>query len=75
MLEQGSGALINSLLTSMGAEGGFKFAEIDFARLSACGSHNGTEFIADKGRAYVEIMRWLVDSIKLNESALPTLSK
>lgn len=73
MLEQGSGALINSLLTSMGAEGGFKFAEIDFARLSNCGSHNGTEFVSDKGRAYVEIMRWLVDSLKLNEEALPTL--
>ncbi len=73
MLEQGSGALINSLLTSMGAEGGFKFAEIDFARLSKCGAHNGTEFVSDKGRAYVEIMRWLVDSLKLNEEALPTL--
>ncbi len=73
MFEQGSGALINSLLTSMGAEGGFKFAEIDFARLSKCGSHNGTEFVSDKGRAYVEIMRWLVDSLKLNEEALPTL--
>ena len=67
MLEQGSGALINSLLTSMGAEGGFKFAEIDFARLSKCGAHNGAEFVSDKGRAYVEIMRWLVDSLKLNE--------
>ena len=73
MLEQGSDALINSLLTSMGAEGGFKFAEIDFARLSNCGSHNGAEFVSDKGRAYVEIMRWLVDSLKLNEEALPTL--
>lgn len=73
MLEQGSGALINSLLTSMGAEGGFKFAEIDFARLSKCGAHNGAEFVSDKGRAYVEIMRWLVDSLKLNEETLPTL--
>lgn len=73
MLEQGSGALINSLLTSMGAEGGFKFAEIDFARLSKCGAHNGAEFVSDKGRAYVEIMRWLVDTLKLNESTLPTL--
>ncbi len=73
MLESGSGALINSLLTSMDAEGGFKFEEIDFARLSKCGSYNGTEFVADKGRAYVEIMRWLVDSLKLNENTLPTL--
>lgn len=73
MFESGAGALINSLLSSVSGEGGFKFAEIDFSRLSKCGSYNGTEFVADKGKAYVEVMRWLVDSLKLNESSLPTL--
>ena len=59
---------LNMLL--QGGIGGFSLAPIDTARLSKCGSHNGFEFVSDKGRAYVEIMRWLVDSLKLNKDSL-----
>lgn len=62
-------------LSDMSSETGFVMAEIDFERLSKCGSHNGFEFIADKGRAYVEIMRWLIDTLKFNKESLPQLMK
>lgn len=70
---------VNEMLTTglseMSGETGFVMAEIDFERLSSCGSHNGMEFVADKGRAYVEIMRWLIDTLKLNKQSLPQLMK
>lgn len=68
---------INQMLTegigSMADQSGFEFAPIDMAVLSKCGAHNGMEFVSDKGKAYVEIMRWLVETLKLNEKALPQL--
>ncbi len=70
---------VNEMLTTglsdMAGETGFQLAPIDLERLSKCGSHNGFEFQSDKGRAYVEIMRWLIDTLKLNKQSLPQLMK
>lgn len=67
--------MLTTGLSDMSGETGFVLAEIDFERLSKCGSHNGFEFVADKGRAYVEIMRWLIDTFKLNKASLPQIMK
>ena len=64
--------IFNTLLTDVG-EGGLKLEEFDTKALSQCGSHNGSAFVSDKGRAYVVIMRWLVDTLKLNSENLPAL--
>ena len=68
---------INTMLTQgvadMAKESGLELAPIDLAVLSACGSHNGAEFVSDRGRAYVEIMGWLVETLKLNKQKLPEL--
>ncbi len=58
--------LLNDMLSGEGAEGALKTAPIDMKALAACGSKNGDVFVADKGRAYVVIMRWLIDTLKLN---------
>ena len=46
--------------------GGLQIAELDMAALSKCGTHNGTSFVSDQGKAYVVVMRWLVETLKLN---------
>lgn len=46
--------------------GGVQIAELDMAALSKCGTHNGTAFVSDQGKAYVVVMRWLVETLKLN---------
>ena len=54
--------------------GGFQLAELDMASLSKCGSHNGTTFVSDQGKAYVVVMRWLVETLKLNPDLLTQLT-
>ena len=46
--------------------GGVQIAELDMAALSKCGTHNGTAFVSYQGKAYVVVMRWLVETLKLN---------
>ncbi len=67
--------MLTTGLSDMAGESGLQLAPIDLERLSKCGSHNGMEFQSDKGRAYVEIMRWLIDTLKLNKTSLPQLMK
>lgn len=74
MLELDIGSMLSEGIGAMAGESGLELAELDTVRLSQCGSHNGFEFVSDKGRAYVEIMRWLIDTLKLNESSLATLT-
>lgn len=67
-------SMLSSGIGGLTGDSAFKMAELDMASLSKCGSHNGTGFVSDKGRAYVEIMRWLVDTLKLNEGDLSSLA-
>ncbi len=63
--------IMGSLTSGMG---GFQLAELDMAALSRCGSHNGTTFVSDQGKAYVVVMRWLVETLKLNPDLLGQLT-
>lgn len=67
--------MLSTGLSDMAGESGLQLAHIDLKRLSNCGSHNGMEFQSDKGRALVEILRWLIDTLKLNKNSLPQLMK
>lgn len=67
--------MLTTGLSNMAGESGLQLAPIDLQRLSKCGSHNGMEFQSDKGRALVEILRWLIDTLKLNKNSLPQLMK
>ena len=67
--------MLTTGLSDMAEESGLQLAPIDLKRLSECGSHNGMEFQSDKGRALVEILRWLIDTLKLNKNSLPRLMK
>lgn len=61
--------MFSSLLTADIVEG-FKLKEFDLVALSNCGSLEESGFVPDKGKAYVQIMRWLIDTIKLNPDML-----
>ncbi len=63
--------IMGSLTSGMG---GLELAELPIAELAKCGTVNGTTFTPDQGKAYVVIMRWLVDSLKLNPDAFSQLS-
>ncbi len=65
--------MLGDMLTQSDGQMGIALSEIDFKGLSLCGTHNGSEFISQKGRAYVKIMRWLIDTLKLNKDTLPQL--
>lgn len=67
--------MLTTGIADMAGEGSLQLAPIDLERLSKCGSHNGMEFQSDKGRALVEILRWLIDTLKLNKNSLPQLMK
>ena len=67
--------MLTTGLSEMAGESGLQLAPIDLERLSECGEHNGMEFQSDKGRALVEILRWLIDTLKLNKNSLPRLMK
>ncbi len=65
--------MLNDVLKQMGQESGLQFTALDFEKLSLCGSVNGNAFRPNKPLAYVTIMSWLIDTLKLNKNALPEL--
>ncbi len=65
--------ILDVLLTDMSNEGGLKLKDLDTKALSKCGSYNSGVFVSDKGMAYVAIMRWIVDTLKLNSENMPQL--
>lgn len=66
--------LLGSFVSDASFEG-LKLKELDMVALSKCGSQKGGAFVPDKGKAYVQIMRWLVDTLKLNSADLSKLIK
>ena len=67
--------MLNDALTGMTAESGLVLPPIDFEALSKCGGSDGVTFTPNKPLAYVTIMSWIVDALKLNKAALPELLK
>lgn len=63
---------VNQLMSTLvsGENGGLQLAPIDFSALAACGTMTDYGYVADKGAAYVEIVRWLVETLKLNKDNL-----
>ncbi len=64
--------MINDMLSGS-SEGSLRIAPLDFDALASCGTGSGDSFVPDKSKAYVEIMRWLVETLKLNGDSLSSL--
>ncbi len=49
---------------------GLKMAEIDLKELSSCGTVSGDRVISDKAATFTVLMRWAIDTAKLNKDSL-----
>lgn len=61
---------INSMLSS----GEFKMAEIDMAELASCGKVSGDTVISNKGDCFVVLLRFIIDTLKLNSDQLDEMT-
>lgn len=64
---------INDGLNEAAKQYGLTIKNIKLSHLSECGGKTPAD--SDKGKAYVVILRWLFDNLKLNKEKLPSLLK
>lgn len=57
---------LNSILSSTG----LTVAELDLDTLASCGTVSGDTVIADKADCFTVILRWLIDTLKLNKDSM-----
>ncbi len=62
---------INALMGSAD----FKIAEINLEEFASCGTVSGDTVISDKGACFVVLMRFLIDTLKLNSDKMGELTK
>ncbi len=67
-------AMLNEGMSEMSKEGGMALASIVLDDLAACGTMNGDTFVSDKGKAYVVIMRWVIETLKLNSANMDAIT-
>ncbi len=60
---------INALMGS----GELKLAEINLEELASCGTVSGDTVISDKGATFVVLMRFVIDTLKLNKDKMSEL--
>ena len=60
---------INTLMSS----GELRIAEIDLEELASCGTVSGDTVISDKGATFIVMMRFIVDTLKLNKDKMGEL--
>ena len=53
---------------------GLKMAEINLKELASCGTVSGGTVISDKAATFTVLMRWLIDTAKLNKDSLGDIS-
>ena len=60
---------INALMSS----GELKLPEINLQELASCGTVSGDTVIADKGATFIVMMRFIIDTLKLNKDKMSEL--
>lgn len=56
----------NDILATLG----FGLENVDFDLIASCGTVSGNKVIADKPAVFIVLLRWIIDSVKLNETTL-----
>lgn len=51
----------------------FQTAPLDMELLASCGTVSGDTVISNKGDTFIVVLRWLIETIKLNQGALPQM--
>lgn len=53
---------------------GLKMAEIDLEELASCGTASGNTVVADKADTFIVLLRWIIDTAKLNKDSIGEMS-
>lgn len=61
---------VNAMLSS----GDFKIAEIDMAKLASCGTVSGDTVISNKGECFIVLLRFIIDTVKLNSDKIDEMT-
>ena len=57
---------MNTLMGGMGLE----MAELPVSELASCGTVSGSTVVADKADAFMVLLRWLIETVKLNKDGM-----
>lgn len=71
--ESSEGFTFDLNLGDMVSVSDFKTAEIDLKLLEQCGTVSGDTVVSDKGATFIVVLRWLIETMKLNKDTLPTM--
>ncbi len=62
-------------LGDMGSVSGFKTAEIDLELFASCGTvQQDGSVVSDKADTFISLLRWLIETVKLNEQSLTQIA-
>ena len=61
------------IASALGLSGDFNLAKIDLDAFAACGSVSGGAYTADKSAALVTLLRFIIDTAKLNKGSISQL--
>ena len=67
------GGLDISLELGSGSSGDLQIAPLDLETFAACGTVSGNIVIPNKGDAFIEFLRWVLETVKLNQSVITGL--
>lgn len=71
--EAEGGFTVDINLGSMMSVSNFQMAELDMATLASCGTVSGDTVISNKADTFIVVLRWLIDTLKLNQASLPSM--
>lgn len=66
----GQGFTFDINLGDMGSVTGFKTAPIDLELFASCGTVQGDTVVSDKADTFICVLRWLIETVKLNSESL-----
>lgn len=61
------------IASAVGLSGDIKLAKIDLDAFASCGGVSGGKYVPDKSAAFVTLLRFAVDTVKLNKNAVSQL--
>lgn len=61
------------IASAMGLSGDFRLAKIDLDAFAACGSVSGGTYVPDRSAAFVTLLRFVIDTVKLNKGSIAQL--
>ncbi len=67
------GGLDINLELGSGSSGDLQIAPLDLETFAACGTVSGDRVIPNKGDVFIEFLRWVLETVKLNQSVITGL--